>query len=116
MELNGALSNSFAKDKGLLISLNELQGRLLEKARESPRQPRSAPPKSSPVLETLTLALARAGQPMRAREIHAAAERLAGRPLLVTSVKAALAVGASGDQPRFQRLRYGVYAVARQSP
>jgi len=53
---------------------------------------------------------------MRAREIHAAAEQLAGRPLSWASVKAALAANASGDEPRFQRLRYGVYAIVRQSP
>jgi hypothetical protein len=51
---------------------------------------------------------------MRAREIHAAAEQLAGRPLLWTL--AALAANASGGEPRFQRLRYGVYAIVRQSP
>jgi hypothetical protein len=116
MELNGALSNPFARNKGLLITLNELRRRLLEKARMSPQRPRSAPPRPSPVLETLTLALASAAQPMRARELHAAAEQLAGRPLLRTSVKAALAAGATGDEPRFQRLRYGVYAIARHSP
>ena len=116
MELNGALSNPFARHKGLLIRLTELQRKLLQKAQASPRKPRSAPPRPSPVLETLTVVLARAGQPMRAREIHAVAEQLAGRPLLWTSVKAALAANASGDEPRFQRLRYGVYAIVRQSP
>jgi hypothetical protein len=65
------------------------------------------------VLETITLVLARAGhQPMRAREIHAAAEHLAGAPLLWTSVKAALAAGASGQTPRFQRVGHGIYELA----
>jgi hypothetical protein len=50
---------------------------------------------------------------MRAREIHSAAERLVGETLLWTSVKAALAAGASGGRPRFQRVRHGVYQSAR---
>lgn len=64
------------------------------------------------MLETVTLVLQRAGHPMRACEIHAAAERLAGEPLLWTSVKAALAAGASGRLPCFQRVRHGVYELA----
>jgi hypothetical protein len=47
------------------------------------------------------------------REIHIAAEQLAGEPLLWTSVKAALAAGASGRRPRFQRMRYAVSCASR---
>ena len=65
------------------------------------------------MLETIALVLARAGQPMRAREIHAEAEQLAGESLLRTSVKAALAAGASGGRLRFRRVRHGVYQSAR---
>ncbi len=78
MELNGAFSNPFVNEKDLLRRLNELHRRLLDKAARSPREPRQAPPKASPVLETITLVLELAGQPMRAREIHAATEQLAG--------------------------------------
>ena len=63
------------------------------------------------MLETITLVLARAGQPMRACQIHAAAKQLAGEPLLWTSVKAALAAGASGQRPRFQRVGHGIYQL-----
>ena len=70
------------------------------------------PPKPSPVLETITLVLARAGQPMRVCQIHAAAKQLAGEPLLWTSVKAALAAGASGQRPRFPRIGHGIYQLA----
>jgi hypothetical protein len=49
---------------------------------------------------------------MRAREIHAAAEELARESLKWTSVKAALAAGASGHAPRFRRVRHGVYQLA----
>ena len=78
----------------------------------TPRQARSAPIKASPVLETITLVLRRAAQPMRAREIHAAAEQLAGGSLRWTSVKAALAAGASAQTPRFLQVRHGVYRLA----
>ncbi|MGD0272865.1 MAG: hypothetical protein ABSB96_03950 [Gaiellaceae bacterium] len=67
----------------------------------------------SPVLETVTMVLERAGEPIRARENHAAAEQLAGKPLLWKSVKAALAAEVTGEHPRFRRVRYGVYQLAR---
>ena len=65
----------------------------------------------SPVLETVTLVLEQAGDPMHVREIHAAAEQLAGEPLLWKSVKAALAVNAEGDGARFERVRRGYYRI-----
>ena len=93
--------------------MGEIYGRLLRKAALHTRQPRSAPAKRSPVVEAVTLVLERADGPMRAREIHAAAEQLAGKSLLRNSVKAALAAGTSGDWPRFERVRDGVYQSAR---
>ena len=48
---------------------------------------------------------------MLAREIHAAAEQLAGEPLLWTSVKAALAANAEGGEARFERVRRGNYRI-----
>ena len=67
----------------------------------------------SPVLETVTLVLELAGEPMRAREIHEAACELAGEPLLWESVKAALSADVAGENPRFQRVRHGVYQLER---
>jgi hypothetical protein len=66
----------------------------------------------SPVLETVTMVLERVGKPMQAREIYAATCDLAGEPLLWKSVKAALARNVAGENPRFQRVRYGVYELA----
>jgi len=63
------------------------------------------------VLDTATLVLKQAGGQMRAREIHAAGQRLAGDALLWTSVKAALAAGATGAPRPFQRIRRGVYRL-----
>ena len=111
MEHNGARSNPQRQVE--LSRLGEIHGQLLRKAAADPRRPRSAPPKVSPVLETATLVLERAEQPMRVREIHAAAQEIVGKTLLRTSVKAALAVGTTGRSPRFQRVRHGVYQSAR---
>lgn len=87
--------------------------RLLAAVSARPLEPRLAPSRRSPVLETVTLVLQGAGQPMRARDIHAAAEQVAGESLMWMSVKAALSAGTSGQRPRFQRVRYGVYQSAR---
>ena len=63
------------------------------------------------MLETVTLVLELAGEPMRAREIHAAACDLAGESLLWKSVKAALAACADGSEARFERVRRGYYRI-----
>src|SRR5450759_2230478 len=66
LELNGARSNPQA---GVELSrLGELHDELLRRASVDPREPRPVPAKVSPVLETVTLVLERAGEPMRARD------------------------------------------------
>ncbi|MGD0166628.1 MAG: hypothetical protein ABSC51_04970 [Gaiellaceae bacterium] len=69
----------------------------------------------SPVLETVTLVLERAGKPMRACEIHAAAEQRAGEPLRWSSVKGALAAYTEGSEPRFERVRRGYYRIRKDA-
>jgi len=109
LELNGARSNLRA---GVELSrLGAIHYELLRKAQANPRKPRPVPPRVSPVLETVTLVLEQAGNPMQVREIHAAAEQLAGEPLLWKSVKAALAVNADGEEARFERIRRGYYRI-----
>ena len=110
MELNGARSNPRAAVE--LSRIGALHDELLRRASVDPREPRPAPAKVSPVLETVTLVLEQAGDPMQVREIHAAAEQLAGKPLLCKSVKAALAVNADGEEARFERVRRGYYRIA----
>jgi hypothetical protein len=109
VELNGARSNPRAGVE--LVRLGALHNELLRRASVDSRGPRSIPAKVSPVLETVTLVLERARIPMRAREIHAAAEQLAGEPLRWTSVKAALAADAEGSEARFERVRRGYYRI-----
>ena len=112
MELNGARSNPRL---GVELSrVGALHDELLRKALANPREPRPVPAKVSPVLETVTLVLERAGEPVRAREIHATAETLAGRSLLWSSVKGTLAEHASGPKPRFRRVRRGVYELSKE--
>ena len=111
MEDNGARSNPQAQVE--LARLDELRGRLLEEAATKPAHPRQAPARVSPVLATVTRVLERADRPLRACEIHASAQELVGHDLRWTSVKAALAAGARGDSPRFERVRYGIYRSAR---
>jgi len=109
---NGARSNPRA---GVELSrLGALHDELLRKAVANPREPRTAPAGVSPVLETVSLVLERAGKPMSAREIHAACE-IVGEPLLWKSVKAALARNATGEHPRFRRVRFGVYQLAEDA-
>ena len=93
--------------------MGALHDELLRKAQANPREPRPAPTKVSPVLESVTLVLEQAGAPMRAREIHEAACELAGEPLRRKSVKAALAANLTGEHPRFRRVGHGVYQIAK---
>jgi hypothetical protein len=110
LKLNGALSNPQA---GVELSrLGALHDELLRRASVNPLVSRPVSAKVSPVLETVTLVLELAGKPMRAREIHAAAEQLLGQPLRWTSVKGALAGYASGPERRFRRVRHGIYEIA----
>ena len=111
MELNGALSNPFERSKSLLRRLIELHPVLLGRAAETPRQPRSAPPRAAPVLEAVTLVLERARVPMRTIEIHDAAQQLLGRPLLRSSVRGILSAHTLGDDHRFTRIRRGLYQL-----
>src|SRR5450759_2981367 len=109
MELNGARSNPRVGVE--LVRLSALHDELLRKALVNPREPRPVPAKVSPVLETVIRVLEQAGDAMQVREIHAAAEQLAGEPLRWTSVKAALAANAECDEACVKRVRRGYYRI-----
>ena len=66
------------------------------------------------MLETVTMVLELAGKPMRACEIHAAAEQLSGEPLRWTSVKGTLAAYTGSREARFERVRRGYYRIKGQ--
>jgi hypothetical protein len=64
------------------------------------------------VLEAVVQVLADQGEPMRAKDIHAAVEASLGERVRWTSVKAALAANVSGASPRFVRVARGRYVLA----
>jgi len=109
MELNGARSNPRLGVE--LVRLGALRDELLRRASAGPREPRPALRRPARVLATITRVLEEAEGPMRAREIHAAAEQLAGEPLRWTSVKGTLAAYAEGCESRFERVRRGYYRI-----
>jgi hypothetical protein len=111
MEDNGALSNPQARVE--LVRLAALCGQLRDKAAQNPRSPRSAPVKASPVLGTVTRVLEDAGRPMRARDIHRAAEQHLGQPVSWASVRAVLSAYAIGGDRRFRRIHRGTYELRR---
>jgi len=117
MELSGALSNPSLREKSLLVRTTELHQTLLQKAIDTPVQPRQRPswPRRSPVLEIVTRVLEEAGRPMRACEIHLAACQLLGESLKRPSVKDALSAHSRGGDRRFDRLRRGVYQLTSRS-
>lgn len=51
------------------------------------------------------------GEPMQAREVHAAVEALLSEPVRWGSVKACLAANVAGSSPRFVRVAPGRYAM-----
>ena len=109
-ELNGARSNPRLQLE--LRRFSVIHEKLVARATVSPREPCSVSPGPPQVLTAVLRVLAAADRPMRACEIHRAAERLTGEPLLWASVKAALAAGTTGVSPRFRRMSYGVYRSA----
>ena len=111
MELNGALSNPLANHKDGFGRLSELHRRLLAKAATAPVMPRRVPGRPVPVLEIVTTVLERAGEPMRACEIHAAAAELIGESISWSSVKGTLSAHTIGGDRRFGRIRRGCYEL-----
>ena len=64
------------------------------------------------VVDALVQVVGGRGEPMRAREIHAAVEAMLGEAVAWSSVKGALASNVSGSSPRFVRVARGRYVLA----
>jgi hypothetical protein len=64
------------------------------------------------VLTAVVQVLSDQGEPMRAKDIHAAVEASQGESVAWSSVKAALAANVSGTPPRFVRIARGRYVLA----
>jgi hypothetical protein len=112
MDLIGVLSNH---------DLQGSLGRVAEKlaavrASGEPRRQalacRQRPRRPGWVLKAVVQVLAERGEPMRAKDIHAAVEASLGAPVAWSSVKASLAANVSGTPPRFMRIARGRYVLA----
>jgi hypothetical protein len=64
------------------------------------------------VLKAVVQVLTEREEPMRAKDIHTAAEALLGEPVAWSSVKTALASNVAGSSPRFVRIARGRYVLA----
>jgi hypothetical protein len=64
------------------------------------------------VLQAVIQVLTDRGEPMRAKEIHAAVEASLGQSVAWSSIKGALATNASGSSRRFVRVARGRYVLA----
>jgi hypothetical protein len=87
-----------------------------------PDEPIKAPGASEPLPErdrlgnsvvqrAIVKVLAAANEPMRRADIRLAVERLLGRPVSINSVGSCLETGVRAKQPRFERVRYGLYQL-----
>ena len=119
MDLTGHHSNPSSNLKalldGVLVALNE-------RDRDEPRPEwRNIKRPESPVghrhrrydwvQKAVIAVLERRGEPMQARDVHAAVEALLCEPVRWGSVKACLAANVAGSSPRFVRVAPGRYAI-----
>ena len=106
MELNGALLNRPLPKEARLARHLALTPKLVQTARKAPRR-------TGAVKDSVLRALANAEGPMRAREIHAAAEELAGSPLSWNTVKDCLHKQCQFAMSPIRRVGHGVYDFER---
>jgi hypothetical protein len=112
MDLIGVLSNH-----DLQGSLGRLAKKLaaVRASGESRRQPVACRQRSRRpgwVLKAVVQVLGDRGEPMRAKDIHAAVEALVGEPVPPSSVKGALAKSVADSSARFVRVARGRYILA----
>jgi HB1, ASXL, restriction endonuclease HTH domain len=110
MELDGALSNSRLQLE--LSRLAAVRTALRNSALPAPKTPSAQRRRVGVVIDAITTVLEHADRPMRAREVHAAAEDLLREAVPWSTVKAALAEHARGPRPRFERVSHGRYRAA----
>jgi hypothetical protein len=110
MELNGALLN-----RGRLADADLLVGRLAESPAPQTQSQSHIPPRAGAVQAAVIRALAEADQPLRAREIHQAAEKLAGTELSWNTVKDCLHKHARRPDSPIERVSHGRYRVRQET-
>jgi hypothetical protein len=112
MDLIGVLSNHDLQgslgrlaEKLVAVRASGAQPRVVRSQRLRGRRP-------GWVIDALVRVLGGRGEPMRAREIHAAVEAMLGEAVAWSSVRGALAANVSGSSPRFVRVARGRYVLA----
>jgi hypothetical protein len=109
--LLGAFSNSETGD--LVEKLNQLRKRILASApSKQPIQSRTSR-RIGEVQKAISSVLGRAGEPMHTTAIHRAVEKHLDRAVSYRTIKASLSRETQAKHPRYVRIAYGEYALAR---
>jgi hypothetical protein len=116
MELNGALSNPFQRDKGLLLKVSYLYHKALERPETSFKAPPAAKRGHAEAVRiALTEVLAEAGSDLRLSAIHERVEQRLGSTLSRTRFKDYVNDQSRGARPLLERLGYGRYRLRSES-
>jgi hypothetical protein len=112
MDLIGVLSNHDLQGSLARLTKKLAAVRADGGPRRQPVACRQRPHRPGWVLKAVVHVLADRGEPMRAKDIHAAVEASLGATVAWSSVRAALATNVSGASPRFVRIARGRYVLA----
>ncbi|HEV3323780.1 MAG TPA: hypothetical protein VG147_16510 [Solirubrobacteraceae bacterium] len=112
VDLIGVLSNHDLQGSLARLSKKLAVVRANGGPRRRPVACRQRPRRPGWVLKAVVQVLVDRGEPMRAKDIHAAVEASLGSPVAWSSVKAALAANVSGSSRRFVRIARGRYTLA----
>ena len=110
MELNGALLN-----RGRLCDAYLLAQALGRRSWPETRSQSQIRPRAGAIQEAVIRVLAAADQPLRAREIHSAAQKLAGTTISWNTVKDCLHKNARRSDVPIERVGHGRYRHLRTS-
>jgi hypothetical protein len=116
MELNGALSNPFQRDKSLLPNVSNLYHRALSRPKTSSNTPNTAKRDHTLALRSaITEVLAEAGSDLRLSEIHKRVEKQLATTVSRTRFKDYVNDQSRGTHPLLERLGYGRYRLRSES-
>ncbi len=113
MHLLGVYSNHDLRDSLSRLAKELAAVRAGGAPQRRPVSCRQRPCRPGWVLEAIVQVLADRGEPMRAKDIHAAVEALVGQPVPPPSIKGALAKNVAGSSARFIRVARGRYVLAQ---
>ena len=108
MELNGALLNRSPKYQELGLLRSKLLAKRKRRVAKAVLAPRAGDIKAA-VVRTLE----QSAVPMSLRDVHLASEELLSRQVPYTTVKDCVHKHSRGVNPRFKRVRHGIYELQR---